>query len=133
MGNPNINKYSKPFTKDNQPSKEALAKRVKNRSENTRKRRELAELLNLSLKGNAEKDINEVLMEEMGISAATLEEALHFVQIAKALSQKDTAAYMALMNVSGLVKPTKVAQTDKDGNDVQLITKVEIVQPKEEE
>lgn len=104
-------KTLKHFTKDRQPTKEQRKKQAKTRTENAKKKRELSDLLSIALKGKIEKGINSVLFLEMGIKAGTIEEALHFVQIAKALSQKDTTAYMALMQTAGLNKPIKIENT----------------------
>lgn len=108
MGNKNIKDHSIPFSKTNQPSAASIKKRAETRKRNTLKKRELADLLNLTLKGNINKAINTVLKSEMGVSAKTLEEALHFIQIAKAITQKDTDSYRALMQTAGLNKPVKV-------------------------
>lgn len=110
-GRKDIHKDAVPFRKDRQPTKAQRAKGNKKRSETCKKKRELKELLSIALSGNIEKDINDVLVEEMGTRAETLEEALHFVQIAKAISSKDTQAYMALMNVSGISAPVKSTVT----------------------
>jgi hypothetical protein len=106
MANPNILTTAKPFSKDYQPSKAGIRKRAETNKKNTQKRRELNELLALALEGKIGEEINKVL-SQLNIKATTLEEALHFVQIAKAISQKDTQAYMALMQTSGLNKPIK--------------------------
>jgi hypothetical protein len=121
--NPNIKDVQKKFSKDYQPSKESVKKRGETNRKNTQKRRELSELLGLALEGKIGDEINKVL-SQLNIQATTLEEALHFVQIAKAISQKDTQAYMALMQTSGLNKPIK---TEHSGEvSVKQITGMEI-------
>jgi hypothetical protein len=121
--NPNIKDVQKKFSKDYQPSKESVKKRGETNRKNTQKRRELTELLSLALEGKIGDEINKVLAQ-LNIQATTLEEALHFVQIAKAISQKDTQAYMALMQTSGLNKPIK---TEHSGTvSVKQITGMEI-------
>ena len=135
MGNPKIKEYSKPFSKSNQPDKDAVRRRVQSRKKNIKKRRELAEILNLALKGKIGNQINDIL-NDLGVKASTIEEALHFVQIAKAISNKDTQAYMALMQTSGLNKPEKIehsgqiatpyndSQVDKILNSIRAAGKV---------
>lgn len=103
-------KTLKPFTKERPPSKAAIAKRAATNRERSKKRRELTDLLSLALKGKIGNDINKVL-SDLGVKATTIEEALHFVQIAKAISKEDTQAYQALMQTSGLNKPVKT-ETD---------------------
>jgi hypothetical protein len=121
--NPNIKDVQKKFSKDYQPSKESVKKRGETNRKNTQKRRELTELLSLALEGKIGDEINKVLAQ-LNIQATTLEEALHFVQIAKAISQKDTQAYMALMQTSGLNKPIK---TEHSGEvSIKQITGMEI-------
>ncbi len=97
-------KNPKKFTKDYQPGRKKIA-------ETKKKKRELTELLSLAIKGEFGKEINAVLINKLGIKANTIEEALHFVQIAKAIGKDDTAAYVALMQTSGLNKPIKIEQS----------------------
>lgn len=134
--NKNINKHAVPFSKTNQPNKAAIKKRSKARVETLKKRRELTDLLSIVLKGEFGEQINGVLEAQMGAKAETLEEALHFVQIAKAISDKDTQAYQALMATSGLNKPVKTDVTtngqsiNKEPDYSKLSTK-ELLQLKE--
>lgn len=107
MSRKNIKDDAVKFSKDRQPSKEARIRGAKKTAETKAKRRELSDLLNLVIKGEFGKEINQVLTEKLGMKASTIEEALHFVQIAKAIGKDDTQAYMALMQTSGLNKAVK--------------------------
>lgn len=133
--NPKAPKNPVKFTAERQPTREARLKGAQLRVEKTRKRRELAELLNMTLGGNLGKNINTVLEAELGTKAETLEEALHYVMISKAMG-KDVSAYNALMNVSGIAKPIKTDITSNGQTlapidappDLSLLTDEELTQ-----
>ena len=120
MGRSNIKDDAVKFSKDRQPSKEARARAGKKVSETAKKKRDLSELLQFAIKGEFGDEINKTLFQALGIKADTIEEALHFVQIAKAISQKDTQAYQALMQVSGISKPVKTELTGANGGPVVI-------------
>ena len=107
MGNPNIQKSAVRFSKTYQPSRASRKKAGKKKTATIKKRRELTKILSLALKGKFGEEINTTLFNGLGLKATSLEEALHFVQIAKAISKEDTQAYQALMQTSGLNKPEK--------------------------
>ena len=108
--NPEPPKNPVKFSAERQPSRASIEKAAIKRSATLRKRRELSELLNMALGGKLGQNINTVLHAELGAKAETLEEALHYVMISKAMS-KDVSAYNALMSVSGIAKPIKTDVT----------------------
>lgn len=120
LRNPNIREVSKgtQFSKTRQPTDAQRKKAARNMSVVKQKKREIRELLALALTGEAGDQIKELIKEQFGDIPATVEEALHFMQIVKALSERDTFAYKALMDVAGITKPTKIAQTDTEGNNI---------------
>lgn len=95
------------FSANRQPSAESMKKRAETQRKKGAIRRELRALLSIRLAGQTGKEINESL-KELGIKANTLEEAMHFAQISKAITSSDTSAYNAIINAVNENKHTEI-------------------------
>lgn len=102
----NDNKKTR-FSKENQPNEKSIRKAAKKRSATCKKKRDLKALLFANLRGEAGKEIRKSISEQFGEKPETILEALHFMQIVKAVSEQDTPAYRALLDAAGLMAPVK--------------------------
>lgn len=111
IGNPNIRNIGKKFTSEDNITPEQRLKSAETLKKKTKKKRELLELLNIKLKGSGGEMVQKKFEEIFGVKPRTLEEALHFSQVIKGITDKDTYAYSALMQGAGLNKPIKIDTT----------------------
>lgn len=103
-GNMNLHKHGKQFGPDYQVTPEQRAKAGETKKKKTAERRQLVDLLQLAFKGELGEEIKEQIEEDLGMLPTTIEEALHLIQVTKAIKKKDTFAYATLMQAAGINK-----------------------------
>jgi hypothetical protein len=125
--------YGKQFSSEYQPPAQIRSERNKKGNETRRKKRTLAQLLNLALEGDAGEKLKQGIKDLLGVEIFTIEEGLHISQIVKAIADKDTSAYRVIVETAGIMAPTKFANTDVKGNDIKeenlsSLTEEELIQ-----
>lgn len=117
------------FSKTNQPSLASREKQSRTMTRNRNRSRAIKEILEMTLSGSVGESLNDQIALQLGkdIIAQTLLEGMTLVQVVESM-KGDTTAFKTLLDVAGISKPFKVAETDAAGNDLHKKTDAELLE-----